>query len=309
MNFRNKNNMHSASKNKLRFLDPEILSRISNLELIARSVVEGFVSGLHKSPYKGFSVEFMEYRPYVPGDEPKHIDWKLYARTDRYYVKEFAEETNTTCHILLDTSNSMGYASKKVKKIEYASYLAASLAFFMIRQRDGVGLYLFDDKISDIVPPKSTMGHLHNILSVLDNLKSGTITDLGKPFHEMADAVKKRGIIIIISDFLDNTDNIIDGLKHLSFNSNEVILFQILDPAEDNFDFEDIIELEDMETGDKIMIVGEDARKVYFRNYEEFKEKVRFECGLLGIDYNRFTTDKPLDFALFQYLASRAKHM
>ncbi|MFC1725766.1 DUF58 domain-containing protein [candidate division KSB1 bacterium] len=299
----------TAFKNKLRFLDPEILSRISSLELIARSVVEGFVSGLHKSPYKGFSVEFMGYRSYVPGDEPKHIDWKLFARTNRLYVKEFAEETNTTCHILLDISNSMGYASKKINKIEYASYLAASLAFFMVKQRDSVGLYLFDDKISDIVPPKSTMGHLHNILAVLDNLKPGTISDLGKPFHEMADAIKNRGIIIIISDFLDNADEIIDGLKHLSFNSNEVILFQILDPAEADFNFEDIIELEDMETGEKIMIVGEDAKKVYFRNFEEFKEKVRTECALLGIDYNRFTTDMPLDFALFQYLASRVKHM
>lgn len=301
-------NSVSASKNKLRFLNPEILSRISNLELIARTVVEGFISGLHKSPYKGFSVEFMEYRPYVPGDEPKHIDWKLFARTDRLYVKEYSEETNTTCHILLDVSNSMGFSSGKMTKIEYSSYLAASLAYFMVRQRDSVGLCLFDDKISDILPPKSTAGHLHNILSVLDTLKPGEKTNLGKPLHEMADVIKKRGIIIIISDFLDNIEAITDGLKHLVFNNNEVILFQIFDPSEEKFNFEDIIELEDMETGEKIMIVGEDAKKVYLKNYEEFKEKLRFECGVMGIDYNRFTTDKPLDFALFNYLTSRVKH-
>jgi len=302
-------NSATSSKNKLRFLNPEILSRISSLELIARTVVEGFVAGLHKSPYKGFSVEFMEYRPYVPGDEPKNIDWKLFARTDRLYVKEFAEETNTTCHILLDISNSMGFSSSKITKIDYASYLAASLSYFMVRQRDSVGIYLFDDKISDLIPPRSSMGHLHNILTILDTLELGIKTNLSKPFHEMAEVIKKRGIIIIISDFLDNADAIVDGLKHLAFNRNEVILFQILDPSESSFDLKDIIELEDMETGEKIMVLGEDAKRVYLKNFEEFKEKIRIESGLLGIDYNRFTTDTPLDFALFKYLASRSKHL
>ncbi len=299
-----------SSRSRLKFIDPEILSRISNFELLARTVVEGFVSGLHKSPYRGFSVEFMEYRQYAPGDDPKRIDWKLYGRTDKLFVKEFEDETNTNCYILLDTSSSMDYSSLssgKMKKIEYASYLAASLAYFMVRQRDSVGLYLFDEKISGLIPPKSTTGHLHSILSILENTKCRSETDMGKPFHEMAEAIKKRGIVIIITDLLDDGDEIVNGLKHFVFNGNEVILFHILDPFEINFNFDNIVELEDMETGEKMMISGDAAKKIYMKNSNDFKEKIHNECGALGIDYNRFVTDKPLDFALFQYLAARAR--
>jgi len=296
-----------SAKNSLTFLDPEILSRISNLELLARTVVEGFVSGLHKSPYKGFSVEFMEYRPYVPGDDLRRLDWKLFARTDRLYVKEFEEETNTSCHILLDISSSMDYATVSLKKLEYASYLAASLAYFMVRQRDSVGLCLFDDKIVRQIPPKSTTGHLHTILSILENREPGSRTDMGKPFHELADAIKKRGIIVIISDLLDDADAIISGLKHFSFNGNEVIIFHLLDPFEVSFDFSDIVELEDMETGEKLLVVGDAARKAYRATLEDFTQKIRRECGALKIDYNNFVTDTPLDFALFQYLAARSR--
>lgn len=298
-----------SSRNKLRFLDPEILSRISSLELLARTVVEGFVSGLHRSPYRGFSVEFMEYRQYTPGDDPKHLDWKLYARTDKLFVKEFEDETNTTCHLLLDTSHSMGYASGKMSKLEYASYLTATLAYFMIRQRDSVGLCLFDDKISKLIPPRSTTGHLHSILTTLENTEAGAMTSMGKPFHEMAEALKRRGIIIIITDCLDDIEAIINGLKHLIFRGNDVILFHILDPSEDTFGFKDVVELEDMETGEKMLVAGKTAHEIYQNNLKEFKERMHEECGMLGVDYNQFLTIKPLDFALLRYLAVRSKVM
>ena len=251
-------------------------------------------------------MEFMEYRQYTPGDDLKHIDWKRYAKTDRLFVKEFEEETNTTCHLLLDISNSMGYGSGKMTKLEYSSYLTATLAYLMIRQRDSVAISLFDEQIINQIPPKSTRGHLHSILLTLENTKLGSKTDLGKPFHEIAETIKKRGIVIIISDLFDDAESIIYGLKHLVFRGNEVILFHVLDPLEDKFNFKDVVELEDMETGDKMLIAGEVARKIYQKNSEEFKKKMQTECGMLGIDYNRFLTNQPLDFALLEYLAARA---
>ena len=251
-----------------RFIDPEILLRISNLELIARKVVEGFISGLHKSPYKGFSVEFMEYRPYIQGDDLKRIDWKLYARTDRYYIKEFEEETNANCHLLVDISNSMAYTTTKMTKLEYGFFLAAALAYFVVRQRDSVGMYFFDDKIVDRIPPKSTSGHLHTILGKLEMAHLGLKTAMGKPFHEIAESIKKRGIVIIISDLLDDPEEIVSGLKHFRFGGNDVIIFHILDPFETAYKFKDIVELEDMETGEKMILLPEAAREVYLYNLE-----------------------------------------
>ncbi|MCP4725142.1 MAG: DUF58 domain-containing protein [bacterium] len=292
-----------------RFLDPEILSKISNLELLARTVVEGFVSGLHKSPYRGFSVEFMEYRPYIPGDDMARIDWKLYARSDRLYVKEYEDETNTSCNILLDLSNSMGYTSSKINKYDYGSFLAASLAYFIIRQRDSVGLSLFDEKIIQRISPKSTTGHLYSILTTLENSKLGKHTAFGKPFHELADAIKRKRFIIVISDLLQEPEGLIDGLKHFRFDGHEVIVFHILDPYELNFQFNDIIELEDMETGEKVLVSPESAKEIYQKNLENFRKTVKKECGILGIDYYTLSTDKPLDFALFQYLSSRSQKL
>ena len=291
----------------MRFIDPEILSGISNLELLARTVVEGFISGLHKSPYKGFSVEFLSYRPYIPGDDPMHIDWKLYARTDRLFIKQFQDETNTSCHILLDISNSMQYGSKSITKYRYASILAASLAYFMIRQRDSVGLYLFDSEIREKIQTKSTQGHLFTILHSLEKIFPPQRTEMGKPFHELADSIKKRSIIIIISDLLEDPDTIISGLKHFRFSGNDVIVFQILDPAEIDFHFKDIMELEDMESGEKIVIMAEEAKVIYLNNLEQFKLIMKNECGLLGVDYNILETTKPMDHTLFQYLSSRSE--
>ncbi len=289
-----------------RFIDPEVLSKISNMELLARGVVEGFISGLHRSPYKGFSAEFLEYRPYTPGDDLMHVDWKLYLRSDRLFIKQFEDETNTICRILLDTSNSMAYASKDISKFKYALFLAASLAYFIIRQRDSVGISFFDDRLRETIPPKNTRGHLYNILTRLSNLQPSAASNLGKPFHELADSFKKRGFVIIISDLLDSPENIINGLKHFRFDGNNVIVFHIMDSFELSFQFNDIVELEDMETGEKMLLVAEEAREIYRENLERFLARMKQECALLGIDYHQFETSQPLDHALFRYLSRRS---
>ena len=291
----------------VRFIDPEVLSRISNMELLARNVVEGFISGLHRSPYKGFSVEFLEYRPYIPGDDPMRIDWKLYARSDKLFMKEFEDETNSTCHILLDISNSMEFTTTKVTKFQYGAMLAASLAYFMIRQKDRVGMYFFDDCIRERIPAQSRKGHLINILHSIEHVRPGARSSIGKPFHELADAISKRGIIIIISDLLDDPAAILDGLRHFRFDGNDAIVFQVLDPFELTFQYRDIVELECMETGEKLMVMSEAAREAYRENLERFKTTMKRECGLLGIDYEILDTGKPLDYALFQYLSKRSK--
>jgi uncharacterized protein (DUF58 family) len=290
-----------------RFIDPTVLSRISTMELRARSVVEGFVAGLHRSPYKGFSVEFMSYRPYIPGDDLMHVDWKLFARSDRYYVKEFEDETNTSLNILLDISASMDYASNGISKRAYASYLAASLAYLVIRQRDSAGLTLFDDKVVEHIPPRSTTGHLHAILEFLETTGPGAQTELGKPLHELAERRRRRGFIILVSDLLDDAQAIADGLRHFRYQGHEVIVFHVMDPQEIHFDFSDMVEFEDMETGEKLLIASEVAREAYLENLEQFTSGLQRSCGHMGIDYHRLPTDRPLDFALFEYLAARAR--
>lgn len=292
-----------------RFIDPEVLSRISNLELLARSVVEGFVSGLHRSPYKGFSVEFLSYRPYIEGDDLMRLDWKLFARTDRYYVKEFQDETNTSFNILVDVSHSMGFASGKLSKLEYAFYLAASLAYLIVRQRDGAGITFFDNKIIERIPPRSTKGHLNTILTRIEQTTLGSETAMGKPLHQLAEQQNRRGFVILISDLLDDPGAIVDGLRHFRFQGHEVIVFHILDPQEVNFDYDDVVEFEDLETGEKMLVVPDAVREVYMENLERYRSTLRRECALLRIDYSLLTTDQPLDFALFNYLAARKRLM
>ena len=227
-----------------RFLDPQILSRLSNMELRARAVVEGFVAGLHKSPYRGFSVEFAEYREYTQGDDIRHIDWKVFARSDRYYVKEFEEETNLHCFILLDRSASMGYRSNGVSKLEYGSYLAAALAHFIARQHDGVGFISFDQEVVDFLPARSKAAHIHAIMTYLERLTPGRETDLGKPLHELAEMISRRGMIILISDLFDDPARTMDALQHFRFKGHDIIVFQIVDPDELTFPFTDTISFE-----------------------------------------------------------------
>lgn len=277
------------------------------MELLARAVVEGFVAGLHRSPYKGFSVEFMSYRPYIPGDDLMRLDWKLFGRTDRYYVKEFEDETNTSLNILLDVSASMDYASNGVTKRAYASYLAAAMAYLVIRQRDAAGMTFFDDKIIEHIPPRSTTSHLHTMLQVLSNLGPGARTEVGKPLHELAERHRKRGFIVLISDLLDDPQAIMDGIRHFRFHGHEVIVFHVMDPRELSFDFSDLVEFEDMETGEKLLLASEASREAYLENLDHFRSTIVRECGLLGVDYALLPTDRPLDFALFEYLAARAR--
>ena len=246
---------------ELRFLDPATLARLGTLELKARTVVEGFLSGLHRSPFKGFSVEFAEYRQYLPGDDLSTIDWKVFARSDRYYVKKFEEETNLDCHILLDVSASMGYGSTELTKLRYGSMLAASLAYLMHRQRDAVALMTFDDAIAAMLPASARPSHLRSILVTLDTLTLGRRTDVSKPLHLLADGVRKRGLVVLISDLLDEPARVIDGLRHFRFRGSEVIVFHLLDPAELTFPFERAARFRDIELGDELMAVPSVVRQ------------------------------------------------
>src|SRR6266436_4100417 len=216
-----------------RFLDPAVVARLGTLELKARTIVEGFLSGLHRSPFKGFSVEFAEYRQYIPGDDLATIDWKVYARTDRHYVKKFEEETNLDCHLLLDVSASMAYrGGAAMSKVEYGCVLAASLAYLMSRQRDATGLIQFDEKIAARLPASARPGHLHSILLALDRIAPGAKSNVGRPLHQLADALTKRSLAVLISDLLDDPDEVVKGLQHLRFRGTDVIVFQLLDPHE-----------------------------------------------------------------------------
>ncbi len=291
-----------------RFIKPEILSRISNLQLLARGVVEGFLSGLHKSPYKGASVEFVSYRPYIHGDYLMHVDWKLFARTDRLFVKEFEEETNTRFDLMVDVSPSMGYTSGTVTKQDYAFFLASSLGYFMTRQQDAVGLTLFDDAIVTRIPARRASGHLLTILQHMHDAKPGKATAMSKPLHELAEAQRRRGFIVLISDLLDTPEAIVDGLRHFRFDGHNVLVFHVLDPQEVAFQFSEMVEFEDMETGEKMVLEAESARVAYQENFNRYRETLTKACGGLGIDYNLVTTDQPLDFALFQYLAARSRY-
>ena len=299
--------MDSQTQPALKFLKPEVLSRISNLQLLARTVVEGFIAGLHKSPYKGASVEFMSYRPYITGDDPLHIDWKLFARTDRLYVKEYEDETNTSVNLLVDISPSMGYTSGSVSKLDYAFYLAASLGYFMWRQQEAVGLTLFDDHIVERIPPRKASGHFLTILQHMHKAELGKPTAMSKPLHQLAEFQKRRGFVVVISDLLDDPDAIVDGIKHFRFGGHDVLIFHLFDPQEINFDFSDMVEFEDIETGEKMVVEAESAKSIYLENVQRFRDTLSEKCSLIGADYHFVSTDQPLDFALFQFLASRVK--
>ena len=292
---------------ELRFLDPTILARLGSLELKARTVVEGFLSGLHRSPFKGFSVEFAEYRQYLPGDDLSTIDWKVYARSDRYYVKKFEEETNVDCHLLLDVSGSMGYGSREVTKLRYGSMLAASLAYLMNRQRDAVALTTFDEAIVTMLPPSARPSHLRAVLVALDRIALGKKTDVSKPLHLLADGIGKRGIVVLISDLLDEPERVVDGLRHFRFRGSEVIVFHLLDPAEITFPFERAARFRDIELGDELMAVPSVVRAQYLDALRQALERYKRELGSAGIDYRLMDTSTPLEFALMSYLSTRGR--
>jgi uncharacterized protein (DUF58 family) len=289
------------------FLDPAVIARLGTLELKARTIVEGFLSGLHRSPFKGFSVEFAEYRQYIHGDDLATIDWKVYARSDRYYIKKFEEETNLDCHLMLDVSGSMGYGSKGLTKLEYGSCLAASIAYLMNRQRDAVGLIAFDDRIVDRLPASARPGHLRALLVSLDRLRAGKETDVSKPLHQLADSLSKRGIVVLISDLLDEPEAVIRGLKHVRFRGTDVIVFQVLDPDEIDFPFERPTRFEDLETTEEIMAVPGLVREHYLRQMGALIDRYKRELGVTGIDYQLLKTTDPLELALLSYLSTRSR--
>ncbi|MGE3955672.1 MAG: DUF58 domain-containing protein [Vicinamibacterales bacterium] len=287
------------------FLDPAVVARLGTLELRARTIVEGFLTGLHRSPFKGFSVEFAEYRQYMPGDDPAMIDWKVYARSDRHYVKRFEEETNLDCHILLDVSGSMGYGSRGITKFEYAQCLAASLAYLMNRQRDGVGLIAFDEGIVGMLPASARGGHLRAMLVTLERLKLGQKTNVAKPMHQLASSISKRGMVVLISDLLDDPERVIRGLRHFTFRGTDVIVFHILDPHELEFPFERATRFQDMESDAEVMAVPAVVRQHYIEAMQGLIDRYKRELGGAGIDYHLLTTKDPLELGLMHYLSTR----
>jgi len=288
-------------------LSSEIISRLNNLSLKARFVVEGFIVGLHKSPYHGFSVEFSEHRSYGAGDEIRHIDWKLWGKTDRYFVKQFEEETNLKAHLLIDQSLSMNYQSEKVSKLEYTKLLAASLGYLMLKQQDAVGLTLFDDQIRVNIPARSKRSHLNVILSKMENISAGPETRLAPVLHQTAEVIKKRGLIILISDLFDSPEEILSGLKHFRYKGHEIIVFHILDPQELRLDFSQRTRFRDMESGEEIITEPWHIQADYQHNMEAFCNYYKFQCQQNNIDYVRLITNTSLDLALSEYLLKRKR--
>jgi uncharacterized protein (DUF58 family) len=292
----------------LRFLDPAVIARLGTMELKARTVVEGFLSGLHRSPYKGFSVEFAEYRQYLPGDDLSTLDWKVYARTDRHYVKKYEEETNLECHLLLDVSASMAYrGAADMSKLEYGSVLAASLAFLMNRQRDATGLMTFDERIVSRQPASARPGHLHGLLLALERIEAGRRSDVGRPLHQLAEALVKRSLVVLISDLLDDPDPIVQGLRHLRFRGTDVIVFQVLDPNELTFPFRGASTFHDLESADEVTAEPSTIRTSYLRELAGLTLRYDRDLRGAGIDFVQLDTSQPLDFALLAYLSTRAR--
>lgn len=292
---------------RTRYLDPAVLARLGSLDLKAKTIVEGVLSGLHRSPFRGFSVEFAEYRQYLPGDDLSSIDWKVFARSDRHYVKKFEEDTNLACHLLLDVSGSMRYGSRGVTKREYGGYLAASLAYLMHRQRDAVGLIAFDDRIVHRVPPSSRAGHLRTVLLALEQLPEGARTDVAKPLGDLAKVLSKRGLVVVISDLLDDPARVIQGLRLFRQRGTDVIVFHVLDHEELAFTFDDAARFRDLETAKEVFADPAAVRAHYLGAMDSFVATYRRELGGAGIDYVLLDTSQPLDLALRAYLATRGR--
>lgn len=288
-----------------RFVDPKVLSRIGNLELLARNVVDGFINGLHRAPFFGASIDFAEHRGYVAGDDIRRVDWRLYARTDRYYVKQYEADTNTNFTILFDISRSMSFSSGGVTKLEYGSYLAACLAYLSQRQRDRVGILTFDEDLVTHVPPSAK--HFNMVLHTLDRAKAERPGKLSGPLHKMAEHFKRRGILLLISDFYDEPAEILDAIKPLRFLGNDLIVFHVLDPKEIDFDYDDASSFEDLESREQIPVVPDAFRKQYRALVQAHVDSLQQKFSEQRIDYALLNTTEPLDRALFSYLSSRER--
>lgn len=287
------------------FIDPSILGRIGDLELIARWVVEGFISGLHRSPHLGFSTDFAEHRQYVPGDDIRHIDWRVYARTERYYLKTFEADTNTNFVVLLDTSASMGFKHERLTKLEYAKVLAACLTYFSHRQRDRVGLVSFGEDIQEVVPPSAR--HLQHVLHALERAKPAGKGDLSRPLAKVAELQRRRGMYLLLSDLYEAPDRVIDALAALRDAGHDVMVMQILDAAERTFPYEDVTTFRDVETGQRLPVVPGKLRREYLAALGEHLATLERRLGEHRIDYALVDTSQPLDRMLFEYLLRRER--
>jgi uncharacterized protein (DUF58 family) len=289
-----------------RFLDPAVLAGISGLDLVAKTVVDGFVNGLHRSPDFGFSQEFAEYRAYSPGDDLRHVDWNVFARTERAYLKRYRGETNSILTVLLDASNSMKFSSHSVSKMDYARFTAASLFYLAIQnQRDAAGLIVFDDEIRTYIRPSTRQGQLHRLLSGLEQAEPHARTDFAKPLHHFQQFLRRRGIVVFISDFYDSPENIVRTIEPLRFHGNEVVLFHVLDPKEIRPEIGEPSTLIDLETQDRIEITPEYVRDEYRKKFDAHVEALRDKTRGAGMDYHLLVTDRPLDDALREYLTIR----
>jgi len=291
-----------------KYLQPDVVARLANMELVARLVVEGFITGLHKSPYHGFSVEFAEHRQYMPGDEIKHLDWKIYGKTDRYYIKQFEEETNLKSYIILDASRSMSYSSDgRMSKLEYASYITAALAQLMVQQRDAVGFTIYDEKVRTYMPPHATKSYLKEILRHLENLEASNRTGTAESLHVIAERIKRRGLVIILSDLFDRPAEVMSALRHFRHKKNEVIVMQILDPMERSFAFGRDAVFKDLETSEELMTQPFHIQKAYQEEMRRFLDTYKKDCRENNIDYILLDTSTPFDVALFEYLHKRQR--
>ena len=299
-------------------LTPEVLSHLDSMELRARLIVEGFITGMHKSPYHGFSVEFAEHRPYNSGDELRHVDWKVYAKSDRYYVKQYEEETNLRHYIVLDTSESMRYQGKApVTKLHYGATLSAALHYLMVRQRDATGLIAFDEKVHTLRSPKSTRGHLRGLLTVLDEIANRepskeSATAAAAALHEVAERIHRRALVVVVTDLFENVaahDELLKALQHLRYRGHEVIIFHVLDAAtERRFQFPDVpMVFRDMETGEEVALQPAQLRESYTEAVGAFAETFRLRCREMAVDFVELDTSQPYDEALVAYLNKRRR--
>jgi uncharacterized protein (DUF58 family) len=290
------------------YLRPDVIRQVARLDLRARFIVEGFLAGLHASPFQGFSVEFSEHRKYVPGDDLKDLDWGVYAKTDKYYLKKFQAETNVTGWLLIDLSASMGYTYRQeLTKFDYAVCLAAALGYLMVRQQDPVGLIAFDDVIRASLPPHSKRQHLASILSLLSNLKPGGASDPARCLHQAAALFRGKGLVMVFSDLLAEPGPVLEGLHHLRHRGHEVIVFHVLDEAEVYFPFDGLIEFADVETTDRLTLDAKGMRKDYLQAMSEFREHYRTECAKARIDYVPVDTSVSFEKALMEYLVQRQR--
>ncbi len=288
-------------------LSDELIARLDRFNLRARHIVEGFMIGLHKSPYHGFSVEFSDHRQYNPGDPIRNIDWKVFAKTERYYIKRYEEETNLKSWIILDHSKSMGYASGKTTKLDYAKTLASALAYLMVSQQDAVGLLTFSDRIDGYIPPRAMRSYLDIIFKELIDTKPDSGTNTVQALHNLAERIRKRSLVILISDLLDEPDSILQGLRHFRHQKHEVILFHILDKQEQEFDFKKETQFVDAETGEKITVFPWQIRKDYLQHFHGATDYLKQKCHEYRVEYNPITTDTPFEQNLMNYLIKRSR--